>query len=95
MNQAENGSQRFLAALCTAAAILFATSHCSAASQASLPWDYTLDVIQNFVAGPFALSLIAIFSIVATLAFALAGDSELVRRLAKAVFGTGIALGAV
>lgn len=92
MNQASNKIQRFLAALCSAAATLFAPSHCRAADQANLPWDYTLDVIQNFVAGPLAHSVIVISSIVAMLAFALAGDSELVRRFAKAVVGTGIAL---
>jgi len=95
MTQASNKSKRFLAALCSAAATLFAPSHCWAADQANLPWDYTLDVIQNFVAGPLAHSVIIISGIVAMLAFALAGDSELVRRFAKAAIGTGIALVAV
>jgi len=92
MNQASNKIQRFLAALLSAAATLFAPSHCWAADRANLPWDYTLDVIQNFVAGPLAHSVIIISGIVAMLAFALAGDSELVRRFAKATIGTGIAL---
>lgn len=95
MNHASTKNQRFLAALCSAAATLFAPSHCWAANQSSLPWDYALEVIQSFVAGPLAHSVIVISSIVAMLAFALAGDSELARRFAKAVVGTGVALVAV
>lgn len=95
MNQVSNKIQRFLAALCPAAATIFAPSHCWAADQANLPWDYTLDVIENFVAGPLAHSVIVISGIVAMLAFALAGNSELVRRFAKAAIGTSIALIAV
>jgi type IV secretory pathway VirB2 component (pilin) len=95
MNQASGATRHFLAAIGTAAATLFAPSRCWGADQPVLPWDYTLDVIQNFVAGPLAHFVIAISSIVALLAFALAGDNEVVRRLAKAAIGTGVALVAV
>ncbi len=95
MNQASHATQPFLAAICSAAATLFTPSHCWAAGPVNLPWDYALEVIQSFVAGPLAHSVIVISSIVAMLAFALAGDNELVRRFAKAVIGTGVALIAV
>jgi type IV secretory pathway VirB2 component (pilin) len=85
----------FAPALCGAAATVCAPSHCWAAGQAILPWDYSLEVTQNFVAGSLAHSVIVISGIVATLAFALAGDSELARRLVKTVIGTGVALLAV
>jgi type IV secretory pathway VirB2 component (pilin) len=51
--------------------------------------------MQNSIAGPFAQSVIVIAGIAAALTFAIAGNSELVRRLAKAVIGTGVALIAV
>jgi hypothetical protein len=47
MKQASNRSPRFLAALCGAVATVFAPSHCWAAGQVSMPWDYTLDVMQS------------------------------------------------
>jgi type IV secretory pathway VirB2 component (pilin) len=85
---------RFFFAAATGAT-LFASSDCWAAGQAVLPWDYTLDVIQNFVAGPLARSVIVISGIVAIVAFVLADDSEVARRSAKAVIGAGIVLIAV
>ena len=72
-----------------------APSPCSAAQQAALPWDYTLNAIQNFVTGPLAHFVIVVSGICALLGFALAGDNELVRRFAKAVIGTSAALLAV
>ena len=95
MNQASHVTRPLLAAIGTAAATLFTPRHCWAACEPVLPWDYTLDVMQNFIAGPFAQSVIVISGIAAVLAFALAGDNELVRRLAKAVIGTAVALIAV
>ena len=64
-------------------------------SQATLPWDQTLTVMQSFVAGQFAHSVLVISAVVAMLAFALAGDGELARRFAKTALGTGVALLAV
>ncbi len=95
MNQASHTSRPFLAAIFSAAATLFTPSHCWAAAEAVLPWDYTLNVIQNFVAGPLAHFVVVTFSIIALLAFTLAGDTELARRFAKTVIGTGVALIAV
>jgi type IV secretory pathway VirB2 component (pilin) len=91
MNQASLTSRPFLAAIGSAAATL----HCWAAGETILPWDYTLDVIQNFGAGPFAQAVIILSAIAAVLTFALAGDNELVRRLTKAIIGTEVALIAV
>ena len=65
------------------------------ADPAVLPWDYTLNAIQNFVAGPLAHLVIIIAAICAVLGYAVAGDSELVPPIAKAVIGTGAALLAV
>ena len=95
MNQASHTSRPFLAAIGGAAATLFTPSRCWASCNAVLPWDYTLDVMQNSIAGPFAQSVIVISGIAAALTFAIAGNSELLRRLAKAVIGTGVALIAV
>jgi len=95
MNHGSEKCQPFLQALYGAAAIVFTPSRCSAADQASLPWDYPLDAFQNFITGPFAHSVMMASCIGAMLAFALAGDNELVRRLAKAAVGTGVALLAV
>lgn len=92
MNQASHATLPFLASIGGAAVTLFTSSHCWAGRNAVLPWDYTLDVTQNFIAGPFAQSVIVLSSIAAVLTFALAGDNELARRLAKAVIGTGVAL---
>jgi type IV secretory pathway VirB2 component (pilin) len=95
MNQASHTSRPFLAAIFSAAATLFTPSHCWAAGEAILPWDYTLDVIHNFVAGPLAHFVVVTSTIIALLVFALAGDTELARRFAKTVVGTGLALLAV
>jgi type IV secretory pathway VirB2 component (pilin) len=95
MNQPSHATRHFLAAIGVAAATLLPPSHCWAGGNAVLPWDYTLDVMQNFIAGPFAQSVIVISAIATLLTFVLAGDNELVRRLAKAIIGTGVALIAV
>ena len=92
MNQASHACRPFLAAIFSATATLFTPSHCWASGEAVLPWDYTLDVLQNFVAGPLAHFVVVSSSIVTLLAFALAGDSELARRFAKALIGTGVAV---
>jgi hypothetical protein len=91
MNQASNQRLHLLAVIASPTATLAAPSDRRAAGQAGLPWDYTLDTIQNFAAH----SVNVISSIAATLAFVLTGDSELARRFAKAVVGTGVALLAV
>ncbi|SRR5216683_8212237 len=95
MNQASSRRQLLLHALCTTFASTFVPSNCWAAGQDILPWDYTLEALQNFVTGPFAHSVIVTSAIGAMLAFVLGGDNELARRFAKAVVGTGAALIAV
>lgn len=92
MSLASHWTRYFVAG---AAVALFNPSHCWAADSTVLPWDYTLNAIQNFVAGPLAHFVIVIAAICAMLGFALAGDSELVRRCARAVIGVGAALLAV
>lgn len=94
MSQASRSPQYFRAAAAVTA-IVFTPCQCWAADQAVLPWDYTLNVVQNFVAGPLAQSVIVMSGFVAVLGFALAGDCELTRRFAKAFIGTGAALLAV
>jgi type IV secretory pathway VirB2 component (pilin) len=95
MKQVSNARRRILAAVTLATAALAVPARCLAAEQAVLPWDYTLDAIQNFAAGPLAHCAIVVGGIGALLAFAVAGDNELVRRLLKAAIGTAVALAAV
>jgi len=95
MNRASIWTKHSLIGVSGVSATLFLPSCSWADSQAALPWDQTLTTIQNFVAGPLAQSVLVISSVVAMLAFALAGDSELARRFAKTVIGTGAALIAV
>lgn len=95
MNRASVWPKYCLICLSGVSATLFSPSLSWADSQAVLPWDQTLTIMQNFVAGPLAQSVLVISSVVAMLAFALAGDSELARRFAKMVIGTGTALIAV
>ncbi len=92
MNQASHATRPLLTAIGGFAAILLTSAHSWATDRPVLPWDYTLDVTQNFVAGPLAHSVIVMSSIAAVITFALAGDNELVRRLAKALIGTAVAL---
>jgi type IV secretory pathway VirB2 component (pilin) len=95
MKQASNKCQPFFQTLCGVVATVFAPSHCWAAGQAILPWDYSLDAMQNVITGPLAHSVILISGIAAMFAFALAADNKLARRFAKTVVGTSIALLAV
>jgi type IV secretory pathway VirB2 component (pilin) len=95
MNRALTCTKNILTGAIGVTATLFTPSHCWAGGNAVLPWDYTLTAIQDFVADPFAASVLLISAVVAILAFALAGDSELGRRFAKTVVGTSVALIAV
>lgn len=49
MNQASHPTRSFLATFAVFAVTLRTPSRWYAAHQASLPWDYALDTIQNFV----------------------------------------------
>jgi type IV secretory pathway VirB2 component (pilin) len=95
VNQASHATRPFLTAIGGFAATLLTPTQCWATDQPALPWDYTLDVMQHYIAGPLAQAVIVVSSIVAMLAFTLAGDSELARRFVKTVFGIGAALVAV
>jgi type IV secretory pathway VirB2 component (pilin) len=95
MNRASIWPKYGLIGLSGVSATLFLPSWSWADSQAALPWDQTLTIVQNFVAGPLAQLVLVISAVVAMLAFALAGDSELGRRFAKTVIGTGAAVIAV
>lgn len=79
----------------SAALTVFSPSHGWTADRAVLPWDYTFNAIQNFVAGPLSHLVIVVAASCAVLGFTLAGDNAVVRRLAKTVIGAGAALLAV
>ena len=95
MSQASIQTRNLLAALIAAVLSVSRPSVGHAATQATLPWDETLDIVQNFLIGPVAHSVIAISVIAASLAYAVAGDSKLARHLAKAAVGSAVALVAV
>ena len=95
MNRASIWPKYCLIGLSGVSAALFLPSWSWANSQAALPWDLSLTIIQNFVAGPLAQSVLVISAVVAMLAFALAGDNDLARRFARTVIGTGAAVIAV
>jgi type IV secretory pathway VirB2 component (pilin) len=89
-------SIRYLAAACaTIALALLFPRDCLAASHATLPWDYTLEVMQNFVCGTLADFVLIMSALFAALVFILAGDGAVARRFAKMVVGTAVALLAV
>ena len=91
MNRASIWTKYSLFGVIDVTATLIRPSRSWADSQAMLPWDHTLTVMQNFV-GQVAQSVLVISAVVAMLAFALAGESELARRFAKTALGTGVAL---
>lgn len=62
------------------------------ATAAELPWDQPLKALQAALIGPVAHSLIAMSFIGAVFAYAIAGDSEIARRLAKAGLGVSVGL---
>lgn len=92
MNRASIWPKCTLIGVSGVSATLFLPGWSWADCQAALPWDQTLTTIQNFAAGPLAQSVLVISAVVAMLAFALAGDSELARRFARMVIGTGAAV---
>jgi type IV secretory pathway VirB2 component (pilin) len=95
MNRASIWPKYCLICLSGVSATLFLPIWSWADSQAVLPWDQTLTIMQNFIAGSLAQSVLVISAVGAMLAFALAGDSELARRFAKTAIGTGAAVIAV
>jgi type IV secretory pathway VirB2 component (pilin) len=59
---------------------------------AAFPWDAPLEALQQTLVGPVAHSLIAMSFIGAIFAYAIAGDSQVARRLARAGLGVSVAL---
>ena len=87
MNQASHATRPFLTAIGGFAAILLTPAHSWATDQPALRCGYTLDYAE-FHRRAARTFVIVTSSTVAMLAFALAGDSELVRRLAKVCLAT-------
>lgn len=81
----------FVAATAAAAAPLWPAPSW-ARTDSGLPWDQPLEAMQAALIGPVAHSLIAMSFIGAIFAYAIAGDSEIARRLARAALGVGVAL---
>ena len=83
---------RFLIAATAAAAVALQPASSWAATAAELPWDRPLEALQQTLIGPVAHALIAMSFLGTVFAYAIAGDSEIARRLAKAGVGVGAAL---
>ena len=93
MKMASAQIKRFLIVATAAAAVALQPASSWAATAAELPWDQPLVALQAALIGPVAHSLIAMSFIGAVFAYAIAGDSEIARRLAKAGLGVSVALG--
>jgi type IV secretory pathway VirB2 component (pilin) len=93
MQRASKRIHSFLVAApaATAAALWPASSW--ATTGAGFPWDQPLEAVQQTLVGPVAHSFIVMSLIGAVFAYAIAGDSDIARRLAKAAVGVSIALG--
>lgn len=81
----------FVAATAATAAALWPAPSW-AKTDSGLPWDQPLEAMQAALIGPVAHSLIAMSFIGAVFAYAIAGDSEIARRLAKAGLGVSVGL---
>jgi type IV secretory pathway VirB2 component (pilin) len=84
--------KRFLIVAMAAAAVALQPASSWAATATELPWDQPLEALQEALIGPVAHSLIAMSFIGAVFAYAIAGDSEIARRLAKAGLGVSVGL---
>jgi type IV secretory pathway VirB2 component (pilin) len=76
----------------TAAALALWPAPSWARTDSGLPWDEPLGALQQALIGPVAHSLIGMSFIGAIFAYAIAGDSDIARRLAKAGLGVSVAL---
>jgi len=92
MKMASAQIKRFLIAAMAAAAVALQPASSWAAAAAELPWDRPLEALQAALIGPVAHSLIAMSFIGTVFAHAIAGDSEIARRLAKAGLGVSVGL---
>ncbi len=92
MKRAYRQIHTFLAAASGVTLVLQPAS-CLASPGAGFPWDVPLEALQEALIGPVAHSLIAMSLIGAVFVYAIGGDSEIARRLARAGIGVGVALG--
>lgn len=84
---------RFLIAATAVAAVALQPASSWAATAAEFPWDESLGALQQALIGPVAHTLIGVSFVGAVFVYAIAGDSEIARRLAKAGLGVSVALG--
>ncbi len=92
MKRASRQIHTFLAATTGVRPVLQPASFL-ASTGAGFPWDAPLQALQEALIGPVAHSLIAMSVIGTVFVYAIGGDSEIARRLAKAGIGVGVALG--
>lgn len=92
MKMASAQIKRFLIAATAATAVLWPAPSW-AKTDSGLPWDQPLEALQAALIGPVAHSLIAMSFIGAIFAYAIAGDSQVARQLARAGLGVSVALG--
>ena len=91
MKSASRQIDRFFVAT-TIAAVALWPAPSWARTDSGLPWDQPLEALQAALIGPVAHSLIAMSFIGAVFVYAIAGDSDIARRLAKAGLGVSVAL---
>jgi type IV secretory pathway VirB2 component (pilin) len=95
MNETHTLMDKCLAAVSLAALATLQPSQAWAAVPGALPWDYTLNVVQDFATGPVADSLIVAYLISAGILFAVGDHPGRARRLAAAGITTYLALHAL
>jgi type IV secretory pathway VirB2 component (pilin) len=95
MNETHTLMDKCLAAVSLAALAALQPSQGWAAVPGALPWDYTLNVIQDFVTGPAADFLIVADLISAGILFAVGGHAARAGRLAALGIATYLALHAL
>jgi len=93
MKRASKRIHRFLATAVAVTTAALQPASSWATPGAAFPWDAPLEALQQTLVGPVAHSLIAMSFIGAIFAYAIAGDSEIARRFAKAGLGVSVALG--
>lgn len=91
----KNASEQIYTFVATATGVtlVLQPASCLASTGVGFPWDAPLEALQEALIGPVAHSLIAMSVIGAVFVYAIGGDCEIARRLAKAGIGVGVALG--
>jgi len=93
MKRASKRIHRFLATAVAVTTAALQPASSWATPGAAFPWDAPLEALQQTLTGPVAHSLVAMSFIGAIFAYAIAGDSQVARRLARAGLGVSVALG--